>query len=311
MAKEKDPAFLLYSKDWLQGTAGLMPDEKGVYIDLLAHQHQDGDLPNDPKRLARMVGLSQSEFDAIWANLKCKFTENNNRLVNRKLAKITTERSTKAHTKAILSRFAVLVRSAKYPVEILEKIKADFKVVDFEPFEINEATERLSNWFSERLTTALGNGNGNAFKEGEIGNGGVGEGKGEREDDFMPVGIAPDMVAEFSKSFPDYPVERDLDFSACLQIAYKIAKTKGWKKDAVVRELAPNILSIWIKMVAFIRSDKWFSTRSLSEINKQYQGLIQSMKSNATDQQPVRKNVGKSAGAYQLLDELNKNLGQG
>lgn len=172
--KEKDPAFLFYSKDWLQGTAGLMPDEKGVYIDLLAHQHQDGGLPNDVKRLARMVGLSQSEFDAIWMNLKSKFiNHSDNRLVNHKLSKITTERSTKAHTKAILSHFAVLVRSIKtYPISIIDNIKSEFKVIDFEPFEINEATERLSKWFSERLTRALGNGNatvnGNEFKEGAV-----------------------------------------------------------------------------------------------------------------------------------------------
>ena len=92
----KDPAFLFYSKDWIQGTAKLMPEEKGVYIDLLAHQHQDGDLPNDTKRLARIAGMSEIDFLPIWDNIKNKFKDNgNNRLVNRKLTELMTERSEK------------------------------------------------------------------------------------------------------------------------------------------------------------------------------------------------------------------------
>lgn len=191
----KDPAFLFYSKDWLQGTAGLMPDEKGVYIDLLAHQHQDGDIPNDTKRLARMVGLSQSDFDMIWVNIKNKFrTFGDNRLVNRKLCEITTERSTKAHTKAILSRYAVLIRGLRgYPVNVVEAIKDCFNVVDFEPFEIKEAIIRLNTWFTERLTSALGNANANKDEtvtkgkmEDSKGVGGGEEGGREGEWEKMP-----------------------------------------------------------------------------------------------------------------------------
>lgn len=181
MAKEKDPAFLFYSKDWLQGTAGLMPDEKGVYIDLLSHQHQNGSLPTDVKRLARMVGLSQVEFDAIWINLKGKFTsDDDNHMVNQRLTKEVTKRSTKAHTKAITGKFAALIKSAnQYPAAIREMVKAKFNVADFEPFETNEAYSRLTIWFTTMVSNAIGNANTNTeLLETRDEKGGMGEREG-------------------------------------------------------------------------------------------------------------------------------------
>jgi len=73
--KTKDPAFLMYSKDWLEGTAEYMPDEKGVYIDLLCHQHQKGSLPCDKIRLARMTGLSVEQFSKIWEIINVHFDD--------------------------------------------------------------------------------------------------------------------------------------------------------------------------------------------------------------------------------------------
>jgi len=69
----KDPAFLFYSKDWLEGTAELTPSEKGVYIDLLSHQQQKGSLPADTFRLSRLVTLPEEEFLRIWETLSGKF----------------------------------------------------------------------------------------------------------------------------------------------------------------------------------------------------------------------------------------------
>jgi len=59
---KKDPAFLFYPKDWISGTSEMLPNEKGIYIDLLCYQHQNSDLPNDTKRLSRIVGLGHDEF---------------------------------------------------------------------------------------------------------------------------------------------------------------------------------------------------------------------------------------------------------
>lgn len=43
--KGKDPAVLFYTKDWLVDTMGMTYEEKGIYIDLLCLQHQNGHLP--------------------------------------------------------------------------------------------------------------------------------------------------------------------------------------------------------------------------------------------------------------------------
>lgn len=147
----KDPAFLMYTKDWLQGTSQLMPDEKGVYIDLLCHQHQDGSLPNDMRRLSRMVGLSESEFSPIWKVIKYKFVEApDNRLVNQKLTKVMTERSTNSITKRISGEFASLIRLSDLTPEQKEKIKKEFHVNDFMGLEPEKLKEKMVKWFNQK-----------------------------------------------------------------------------------------------------------------------------------------------------------------
>lgn len=169
----KDPAFLFYSKDWLQGTAKLMPEEKGVYIDLLAHQHQDGDLPNDTKRLARMVGLSEPDFLSIWQTLKTKFVEkSNNRLVNRKLTDITTERSTKSVKNKVTGIFASLIKNCGASQDIKEIIKASFKIDDFLTESDRTVKERLTEWLGNRLGTL---GNATLYNKEVFNKGGMGE----------------------------------------------------------------------------------------------------------------------------------------
>lgn len=171
----KDPAFLFYSKDWLQGTSQMMPEEKGVYIDLLAHQHQDGDLPMDIKRLSRIVGLSEVDFLPIWSAIKIKFQSNSdNRLVNRKLASVTTERLTKSTRNTITGTFASLIRLSGQNDKIKEELKKSFRIDDFLTIPKEKLTERLTEWLSLRLKSianANGNANGNEFKVGGMGEG--------------------------------------------------------------------------------------------------------------------------------------------
>jgi len=156
----KDPAFLFYPKDWLQGTAKLMPNEKGVYIDLLAHQHQDGDLPNDTKRLARIVGISENEFLPIWEELKQHFILVNNRLVNRKLTEIITERLEKGKQNKIIGTMAAIFRLSDKPYEIKYKAKETFDFKHFLAVETTELTECITEWFRLRLKS-IEDGNGN------------------------------------------------------------------------------------------------------------------------------------------------------
>lgn len=71
--------------DWLKGTAGMSAEERGVYLNLLIYQHENGFIPNDLKRLS----LIDSEVGNVWVSIRCKFVEfENGKLRNEKLVKI-------------------------------------------------------------------------------------------------------------------------------------------------------------------------------------------------------------------------------
>ena len=78
--KEKDPAFLFYSQDWIVGTIFMTMEEKGVYITLLAHQHQKGYLTNE------MIGKITEGIE--YPNVMDKFIQGDNgNWINVKLGK--------------------------------------------------------------------------------------------------------------------------------------------------------------------------------------------------------------------------------
>lgn len=89
--------------------------------------------------------------------------------------------------------------------------------------------------------------------------------------------LCPAMVDIFKDCYPDYPEDKEQDFSACLQIAYKIAKAKDWKKETVLNGKLKETLAFWSSIVDFSKSDIWFSTRAISDFNKEFQRLIQKM----------------------------------
>lgn len=168
----KDPAFLLYSKDWLEGTAEMRPEEKGVYIDLLCYQHQRGYIPDDIDRLARLVRMSKEEFEPIWNELKYKFEEiniangtpNGKALVNQKMNEVVTERKTKGEKNKLIGTFAYVLKNMDISKKQANWLKQQFDVNKM----INEGTEwnteRLTEWCTERLK------NGDQFIEDEDGN---------------------------------------------------------------------------------------------------------------------------------------------
>lgn len=266
----KDPAFLFYSKDWLQGTAKLMPEEKGIYIDLLCHQHQDGGIPNDTKRLARMVGLSEPEFTTVWLVLRSKFDlASDNRLVNRKLSGITTERSDKGWKNTIIGTLASIIKHSGLPYEITSEVRKEFRVDDFLPIGKDSLRSSLVDWFDKRLKS-IGNGNANA-----------------NEYNMVRGTLTFEMVKIFQNRYPNYPVELKTDYVACLEIAHKMAKIKRWTKESVTNGKLPDVLKEWEAIVEFSVKDEWFSTRSISDFNKEFQRLIQKMTNGNKHQRSV------------------------
>jgi len=73
--ESKDPAFLLYSSDFLTGVAGFTDDEVGKYIKLLCLQHQKGCLSEKTIRLFLRVSSLEEISDVLE---KFKTDENGN-----------------------------------------------------------------------------------------------------------------------------------------------------------------------------------------------------------------------------------------
>ena len=80
-----------WHRDWLasSGTRRLSPAARGVYIDLLAHQWEDGYIPENRSVLFRLCGLTEKEFENIWEELSGNFVSNGipGQLINERLAK--------------------------------------------------------------------------------------------------------------------------------------------------------------------------------------------------------------------------------
>jgi uncharacterized protein YdaU (DUF1376 family) len=283
----KDPAFLFYSKDWLEGTAEMTPEEKGVYIDLLAHQHQKGSLPSDTKRLAKMVGLPESDFLKIWHLLKNKFNQTDDRLVNQKLSEVTTERTTKSHTNRITGTFATLIRSAKHlSKENVEILKKEFRITDFDHLPTESATKRLTEWFYSRLKS-IGNGNANEDAIGNTNKGGVGE-------NFNPQSLITQMHTIWITTFPLYTQDRQLDYPALRQISdfiFDKASIVNGYGNTTNEILALNTFQL---IADEVKKDPWWINKSLKTIAGRIQEFYNKIK-NPIDATPKQQQHGRSA----------------
>lgn len=165
----KDPAFLFYSKDWIEGTAELFPEEKGVYIDLISHQHQKGELPKDKRRLARLVGLDLESFSKIWENIKDKFIESDSGFINQRIAKETAKRSLSGVKKSCLAVYGNWIKgNSDISQSLLKAIKDTFSLDDFTGISdeekrkksiINHLEKRKDELLANAKRTHIANGN--------------------------------------------------------------------------------------------------------------------------------------------------------
>lgn len=293
---KKDPAFLFYSKDWLEGTAEMTPDEKGVYIDLLAHQHQKESLPADTKRLAKMVGLSEEDFLQKWALLKNKFDRTDDRLVNRRLSEVTTERSSKSHTNRITGKFATLIRSVKYLSKVnVETLKKQFKITDFDHLPTELATERLTEWFYKRLQCiedananedAIGNTNTNASAKKNIKTETLFDGQPPSQDQS----IIGQMWGVWKSTFPKYTADRDSDFEGLGKIFAFMCRQNGTKShDPTDADFQIKFLNTFQVLADEVAKESFWINKPLKSIANNIQEFYNKIK-NPIDATPKHKN---------------------
>ncbi len=72
MAKAQCPAWLTYPRDHLGDRHVRLMSwaARGIWHELKCHYWISGDLPDDPKELAKMIGASEKEFASAWPQIR-------------------------------------------------------------------------------------------------------------------------------------------------------------------------------------------------------------------------------------------------
>jgi uncharacterized protein YdaU (DUF1376 family) len=115
------------------------------------------------------------------------------------------------------------------------------------------------------------------------------------------------MFQAFLDENPDYFHHKETDYAACLQIAYHIAGMKKWSKHDVINGKMGDCLNSWQSIIQYIKDDKWFSGRSLSDLSsvKEWQRLTQQMSKHTTNGKSTTTKQSSSAdGKFPQTDTL-------
>lgn len=135
--------------------------------------------------------------------------------------------------------------------------------------------------------------------------------KEEESNNPMAVksGIVFEMAVIFKKYYPIIQIEPEVHYPPCLQIAYRIAKLKGWEEKEVLNGKMKDTLTSWEKIVAFAKADSWLSTRSLIDFNdnKEWDRLVTKMsnakntdKKKENESSPIRKEKDTDFDKYKI-----------
>lgn len=103
------------------------------------------------------------------------------------------------------------------------------------------------------------------------------EGKEEqirKVDENSIIGKMKDVWLKYN---PKYQIQDNNDLPSLLNIAYKIAKFKGWDKQDVVNGKLQETIISWDKIAKFIEGDDFYTKLELVMIEKKWAGLVQTM----------------------------------
>lgn len=246
----KNPIFPLYYNDLLGSTKTWTDEEFGAYVRLLIEQwdnnfvpspYQDSTNPLQPN-FQRLTRIATS-VEKNWRILSTKFTEVDGGLQNKRLEEIRDLKQKHAEKQ----RENVLKRYQKTTKNITKNL----------PLEDENEIEYILSKLKESNSEVI-----------------------SKETEMIFIMLILKMIEIFKTEFPDYFFHKETDYSACLQIAYNIAQMKKWSKDSVVNGKKDECLDSWKSIVHFVKDDKWFSSRSLSDLAtvKEWQRLVQQMK---------------------------------
>lgn len=95
------PAFQFYATDFLSDgpVIAMSLEERGAYITMLCVAWTEQGLPNDHKRLAKLLRVSTRKFADIWESMEvCWQVDDSGRLVSPKMEGIRTEMRERSNT---------------------------------------------------------------------------------------------------------------------------------------------------------------------------------------------------------------------
>lgn len=262
-SKSKDPAVLWYYRDYLSGTEDMSFAEQGAYTRLLNKQADKGHLSMDT-----IKKTLKKEFDKLWPTIAEKFLIDesgnyyNERMdIESQKRKITSQKNR-------------------------ERINAYWESVR------NNAGNTTEYSTVQTSDIPIANANANAIKESK---------EVQNSPDVRSVGLVPDMLATFKVYFPKYPADPDSDFAACLTIAYSIGERHGWSKVDLLQQKVAEAIREWDKIVAFVSTHKWFKTRSISDLAKEWQRLMQ-----AFDNQISKEEVSSHSKSVSTAEQIRQ-----
>ena len=122
----KDPALMLYTRDFYEGTRTMTPEERACYLDLLIYQHNKGIIPDDPTRLS--LYCSGCSVEVVQSVLNQKFNHLVDGWSNHRLADEMKKRSTSQPKKLAASVFAGLISKRKLKKGQKEELKSRFEI---------------------------------------------------------------------------------------------------------------------------------------------------------------------------------------
>jgi hypothetical protein len=274
----KDPAVLFFIAKWLVATKEMKADCRGWYLNLILHQFDKGDLPNDVEELANLADVRISEyanFQQTWQHvLQHKFQQKaNGRLENGYAAEILKGREQFKEKRSEAGKMSVFVKFIRAHLctdeNVIQFVKKNTDLTDIDVCDQHVLKQVFEQKHQLYINTIV---NTNTIKNTK--EGGAGE--------TIPAGIVPDMLQEFKTSNPDYPADQSTDFPALREIATKILKWEKLRGDITAPNNAEVIKRRWGELVPFIRAHQHYSGYSLTQVNKHFQSIVQSFNNAPT-----------------------------
>lgn len=111
--------------------------------------------------------------------------------------------------------------------------------------------------------------------------------------------IVLEMIRVWKIYNPKYLEDKENDYTSCLQMAYKIARVKGWKESDVINFKKLDTVSSWEKIMAFVAHDNFLKKFPLKTLNNNFQMVVQKIQ--------VEKNLQKDVTeTKQVIPEMSE-----